>query len=245
MTDAYQRVYDGQAEAYDRLVAAEDCEGRILPALAAVHPLAGARVAEVGVGTGRLTRLLVDGGARTIVGVERAPAMLAVARRHLRARAPHGSGCAWQLAVGDARALPLRAGAVDLALAGWVFGHTTRWHPDSWRRRVASCLAEFDRVTRSGGTEVLLETLGTGTERCEPPSPELGAYYTYLEQEHGFERVELRTDYRFESAAGAAEACGFFFGETIAARILERGWARVPEWTGLWWRERRRPERSR
>ena len=28
----------------------------------------------------------------------------------------------------------------------------------------------------------------------------------------------------------------FFFGPELSERTCENGWARVPEWTGIWWR---------
>ena len=238
MTDHFQKIYRDQAEAYDRMVAFEDCEDRLLPAIDAVQPLEGARVAEIGVGTGRLTRLFVRGGASFVLGLDPAPAMLAVAREHMERCAPAGAACAWQLAVGTADHIPLPDAAVNLTVAGWVFGHATAWTPDRWRQELDAGLAEARRVTRPGGALILFETLGTGSESPAPPTPELAALYAHLEQERGFERRTLRTDYQFPDPEAAAEACGFFFGEPLVARIRENGWARVPEWTGLWWRRR-------
>jgi hypothetical protein len=43
----------------------------------------------------------------------------------------------------------------------------------------------------------------------------------------------IATDYQFAGVDEAAEICGWFFGEAMAATIRARGWARVPEWTGL------------
>lgn len=238
MQDHYQRIYSDSADAYDRLVNAEDCEDRLLPALESICPLEGARVVEIGVGTGRLTRLFVRGGAKSVIGVEPSPAMLAVARRHLTACAPPGSPCTWRLETGDSSRLPVPDGDADLTIAGWVFGHMTAWSPGTWREFIADALAEADRVTRRGGHEIILETLGTGAEAAGPPNQDLADYYSELETKFHFRRQEIRTDYQFASPDEAAQTCGFFFGEEMAARIRARGWARVPEWTGLWSRAR-------
>ena len=58
----YEAIYDHQADAYDRMVRAEDCEGNLLRALAALVELDGARALEVGVGTGRIDRELARRG---------------------------------------------------------------------------------------------------------------------------------------------------------------------------------------
>ena len=231
----FDRIYAHHAEEYDALVAAEDCDQRLLPALEAIAPLAGATVLEVGVGTGRVTRLLVSKGAR-VVGLEWVAAMLAVARRHA-GRLPPGR-C--ELIRADARALPVRSGWADVALAGWVFGHLRSWQPERWRDEVARGLGELDRALRPGGTLILIETLGTGEERPSPPSAALAEYYAWLEQAQGMRSTSLRTDYRFADVETAARATGLFFGEAFAARVRRESWARVPECTGLWWRPARR-----
>lgn len=227
----FHRIYERHAGEYDAMVAAEDCDGHLLPALQAIVPLAGAAVLEVGAGTGRVTRLLLEAGAR-VVGTEPAPAMLAVARRHT-AREP-AARCA--LLGADALALPVRAGWADVAIAGWALGHLRAWHGDAWRETIGRALAGMERALRPGGTLIVIETLGTGEERPRPPSAALAEYYAWLEGAQGMRAVSIRTDYRFADAPAAARATGFFFGEEFAARVLERHWARIPECTGLWWR---------
>ncbi|MCA9969073.1 MAG: hypothetical protein KC425_02605, partial [Anaerolineales bacterium] len=60
----WQTLYTNHADLYAQLVAHEDVNGRLLPALQAVHPLRGAAVVEFGAGTGRVTRLLAPLAAR-------------------------------------------------------------------------------------------------------------------------------------------------------------------------------------
>ncbi|HWN66515.1 MAG TPA: class I SAM-dependent methyltransferase [Haliangium sp.] len=221
----YHEIYAHHAAAYDELVAAEDCDGNLLPALARVMPVTG-RVVEVGAGTGRLTRLLARAGA-TVVATEPAAAMLAVGRQRLGELA----NVSWHQT--PAHALPVADGWADAGIAGWVFGHFREWMPAGWEAELAQALAELGRVVRRGGTLVIIETLGTGQVEPAPPTPGLAEYYAWLEA-RGFVRAAIRTDYVFDSVDEAARVTGFFFGEAFAARVREQGWTRVPECTGIW-----------
>jgi ubiquinone/menaquinone biosynthesis C-methylase UbiE len=228
-------IYAHHAAEYDALVSAEDVDRRLLPAIAAVAPLAGARVIEAGAGTGRITRQLVAAGAR-VVGVDASSAMLDVARAHLEVAAPRD---AWDLHCADARALPVPSGWANLGVAGWVFGHFRLWMPEGWRTEIAAALAEMDRALAPGGALVVVETLGTGREEPEPPSPALAEYYAWLEQDQGMTRAWIRTDYEFPDAATAARVTGFFFGEAFGERVIREGRRRIPECTGVWSRRAR------
>ncbi len=218
MSDRYQAIYRERAEDYDRLIAAEDAGGQLLPAIEQVAPRLD-RVLDVGAGTGRISRMLAARGAE-VVAIDRAPAMLAVARRHVDAL----------LVVADAAALPIASGWASAAIAGWVLGHQRSWNAQGWRSSIARCLDEMARVLRPDGVSIVIETLGTGVDTPRV-SRELAEYHRWLEEERGFARRELRTDYRFASEDEARALCGFFFGDSVAV-----GGARVPECTGLWWR---------
>lgn len=226
----YQNIYTNHANEYDALVQAEDSDGNLVPAIDAIRPLSGAAVLEVGIGTGRIGRAVIERVGR-LVGVDRAPAMLEIARRHL-ASLPEAAP--WELHCADARDLPVPSGWADVAIAGWVFGHFRSWMPEDWREQVSQALREMRRALRPGGALVVIETLGTGSEEPRPPSPELAQYFAWLESEQGLERRALRTDYLFPDVETAAATTGAFFGEEFAARVRREGWRRVPECTGIW-----------
>lgn len=228
---SFEEIYTSHADAYDALVECEDYQGRLLPTLAGLAPLDGARVVELGAGTGRLTRLVLP-LVRSIRAFDRSPAMLGVARSRLEA-AGHGD---WGLGVADNKRLPVADDVAEVALAGWTFGHALDWHPDTWRAEIGAGLDEMARVLRPGGTAIVLETMSTGTTKAAPPTEGLATYYRWLETERGFLGTVIRTDYRFESLDAADRSIRFFFGDELADRVRRDRRLIVPESTGIWTR---------
>ncbi|UJR84697.1 class I SAM-dependent methyltransferase [Sandaracinus amylolyticus] len=230
--DEKQRaIYRDAADAYDRLVRAEDADGALPRALAELAVVRGARALDVGSGTGRVARVLLELGAREVVGVDRAPAMLEVAARSLPADRV-------RLIEADARALDLASiggeGSFDLATAGWCFGHFRHWMPDGWRDEVGRALDAMERAVAPGGALVVIETLGTG--HTEPRHHDALEEYFALLEARGYARRWIRTDYAFATSDEAAEVLGAFFSEALVAQIRDQRLARVPECTGIWHR---------
>jgi SAM-dependent methyltransferase len=222
----HRDFYAARADDYERLVSAEDAGGALGPALGALLPLDGARVIEIGAGTGRLTELLLERGA-CVVACEPAAAMREVARRRLASdRLELRAEGVEDLVVGDAR--------FDLAIAGWVLGHFVEWHAPRGLEVIGAALDRMTAALRPGGVLAVIETLGTGETEPRPPTPGLAAYYAWLEQERGLSRTVLVTDYAFADVETAATVTGAFFGQDFAARVRRERWARVPERTGLW-----------
>ncbi len=227
----YAAVYRDHAAAYDELVAAEDVDNN-LGAWLAQRVNGSTQAIDIGAGTGRVTRALLELGA-TVRASDREAAMIDVARQRLSDYPAERL----TLGVADAGSLPYSDGSADFVIAGWVYGHFRSWMPDDWRDAVGAALSEMRRVAAAGATLVIIETQGTGV--TEPRvSESLDEYFAWLESEHGFERTTIRTDYLFDSVEQAATRCGFFFGEAMAERIRSNGWARVPEFTGVWSRTR-------
>lgn len=228
----FATIYAQHADQYDQLVSREDYQGNLLRAFRRIRPLPGMHVAELGAGTGRLTRLLAP-WVRTIHASDGSAHMLAFAKQHLAALAIGNV----TLTVADNAALPLAKDCVDIALAGWSFGHTTSWDPERWQLRIGAALNEMQRVLKPAGTAIIIETLGTGQTEPAPPNQSLANYYQWLEQDLGWQHMWIRTDYRFHSQHEADQLTGFFFGSPARTYPAPGGRVTVPECTGIWWRK--------
>lgn len=226
MADHFVQIYAEHGSRYHELIAAEDVEGNLLQALKQATDLGGKRVLDLGSGTGRIPWLLNEVDCE-IVSLELYRDMLREQKKHL------GDRSGRYLAQGDLRELPLAGQWADLATAGWAIGHFCGWYGEHWKREAARALGEIKRAVKAEGTLMIFETMGTGTDAAGPPTPALTEYYAWLE-EQGFKGQVISTDYDFGSVARAADLCGFFFGEELEAKVRERAWSRVPEWTGIW-----------
>jgi ubiquinone/menaquinone biosynthesis C-methylase UbiE len=113
-----------------------------------------AHILDVGCGPGVSALEMLRAGSDRVVGLDLSAAMIARARRH-RARGLEGARL--ELLRGDALALPFADGTFDA-----VTGHSVLYLlPDRVRG-----LAEMHRVSRPGGTLVLLEpAAGDGARR--------------------------------------------------------------------------------
>ena len=226
--DHFKHIYTSRAIEYHRMIAAEDVDGQLGALLRQVAPWAGKRVLDLGTGTGRLP-LLMAGEAASVVGVDLHWDML---RENTAQRARVGG--AWPLAQADMRALPFPSGSAEVVTAGWAIGHLRGWHADDWQTHIGQVLREMERVAMAGGRLVIMETMTTGSLTPAPPTEGLAEYYAWLENEWGYTGHVIQTDYDFGSVDAAVAQTEFFFGAELAGAIRERGWSRLPEWTGVW-----------
>jgi demethylmenaquinone methyltransferase / 2-methoxy-6-polyprenyl-1,4-benzoquinol methylase len=116
---------------------------RFLVSRLAVRP--GARVLDVATGTGAVALELVRQHGCSVVGIDRSPEMLAVARRRV---ADRGLGASIELHEGRAEKLPFADGSFD----GLTVTYLLRYVDDP-----AATIGELARVLRPGGTMAMLD----------------------------------------------------------------------------------------
>ncbi len=227
---AREEIYRHHAVQYDELVNAEDHDGNLWPALRRLAGWDDAMVLEAGVGTGRVTRLYID-GVRQVTCCDRSLHMLEFARSALR---EHRDKIRFVEA--ENLDLPQLDDPVDVFIEGWSFGHAVSGCKSRAAVEEAAGLLVRNAAQNLApdGAIILVETQGTNTDASGPPSPNLRTFYEMLEKEHGFSLELISTDYAFSSVDEAARVMGFFFGEAMGASVRKRGATIVPEWTGIW-----------
>ncbi len=226
--DHFINIYTHHADKYHQLILPEDVDGNLLPALQKVSPLAGKRILDLGTGTGRLPLLLGEQAAQ-MVCLDLHWDMLRENRQQRRKKDGR-----WGLVQGDMRLLPFPTDWAQVVTAGWALGHFTGWYADEWQTQAKPVLQEMHRVAAPSGVIIIIETLTTGSLTPAPPTEWLAQYYGWLEHEWGFTRQEISTDLQFASVDEAVAQTEFFFGPELTAKIQDQGWARLPEWTGVW-----------
>jgi SAM-dependent methyltransferase len=130
----------------------------------ALAPAPGARVADVGAGTGKLTRALAAGGY-DVAAVEPLPGL----RERLRAAVPDV-----EVLAGTAEALPLPDASVDAVVCADAF----HWFDGP------AAVTEFARVIRPGGGLALLWNVEEDLSDAPPWRVELHDFIEQLRPEH-------------------------------------------------------------
>lgn len=222
-------IYTNEGFRYQALVAQEDYQRNLLPAIRQICTLEGQTILELGAGTGRLSVLFAP-FARCILGTDISYHMLSIGQDLLRSSGFEN----WDLSLATHTALPFRNGFADLVIAGWSFCYAALNRGENWLLALEAALAEVNRVLHPGGTVILIESQGTGYITPHTPAV-LADYLAYLNT-CGFESTWIRTDYCFKDRREAEELTRFFFGsEPLPMWETSQG-VIVPECTGLWWR---------
>ena len=180
---------------------ASDRAGVIDAAIDALHPLAGADLLDIGSGTGFHLSRFAARGAR-VVGVEPHLPLVARARTRLSDAVPSApaagapSGHPASVVAGDAEALPLADGSIDVAHARWAYFFGAGCEPG---------LVEVQRVLRRGGLAVVVDndatrsTFGSWFRRAYP-AYDPAAVQRFWDRQ-GFTTERLTISWTFERRA--------------------------------------------
>ncbi|MGG4345842.1 class I SAM-dependent methyltransferase [Paenibacillus lautus] len=225
---AIEEIYGKQAEAYESMVSRQPDLSEILHG---IRPYEGLDVLDLGAGSGRLSMLLA-GDVRSLICTDIAQPMLDILNDKLSEASDSRN---WTTVVADHRSLPIDSSSVDLIVSGWSISYLADSSHDDWRENLELVMTELQRVLRPGGTILILETMGTGTETPNPPDF-LTGYYAQLEHRYGFSHQWIRTDYVFDTVEEAQRNTEFFFGQELTDKIIANQWSTVPECAGIWWK---------
>jgi SAM-dependent methyltransferase len=206
---------------------AADRSGVIESAMARMHPFAGARLLDIGCGTGFHLPRFAELGA-SVVGVEPHPPLAALARKRLRDNDIRSAA----VLVASAEALPLANSSVDVAHARWAYFFGAGSEPG---------LAELDRVMRPGGTAYVIDNDATRSSfgawfRDAYPTYDARAVERFW-QRRGWNCEPLTIRWDFERRTDFEAVVAIEFPAAAAERIVAgHPGAGVDYAVNLWWR---------
>ncbi len=196
-------VYELENRAADRAGVLED-------AIDALHPWGGAKVLDIGCGSGFHLPRLAARGAR-VVGVEPRLPLVDRARRRL-------ASLGWPAAVlgGEAEALPLRDSSVDVMHARWAYFFGAGCEPG---------LAEARRVLRPGGTLCIIDndatrtTFGSWFRRAYPAYDDVAVQRFWDRQ--GFATERLTIEWTFDGREDLEAVVRIELPPAVADAVLD------------------------
>jgi SAM-dependent methyltransferase len=215
-------AFDRAADTYDETRGFPPGVGDLVADSAAGALRAGARVLDVGIGTGRIAKPLLARGI-AVTGLDLSPKMMRRLLETLPPGAPHPP-----LAEGDAAWLPFVAGVFDAALSVHVFHLIAHWQ---------EALAETRRVLKPDGF------LLTGYEWRPPDSPGMRLFEKWrgIVRARGWEAQSTPGARDFDDVKAALLASGaamdeWAVGEWQTTRTLARHIETIEHrtWSSTW-----------
>ncbi|WGL52901.1 class I SAM-dependent methyltransferase [Nocardioides sp. BP30] len=187
---------------------AADPDGRLWSRIRSIAAWDGRDVLDLGCGTGFHLPAFAE-TARSVVGVEPHPDLVALARRRTR-RLGHV-----EVRWGTAQAIPLPDACVDVVHVRWAYFFGPGSEPG---------LAELDRVVRRGGTALVIDNDATRSTfgrwfRRGYPDLDPGAVERFWSM-HGWERDSVDMGWRFLDRADLEAVVRIEFAPSAAEAIL-------------------------
>ena len=205
-----------------------DRDGLIESAIDSLHPLAGARVLDVGCGTGFHLPRFVGLGARQVVGLEPHAPLAAVAAERIRNAALDDRA---RVAIASAESVPLPDASVDVLHARWAYFFGAGCEPG---------LAEARRVLAPGGVGCVIDndatrsTFGGWFRRSHPAYDPVAVERFWRRQ--AFDRMPLTVAWTHRTRGDLEAVVRIEFAPDEADRILaEHEGTSVDYAVNLWW----------
>ncbi len=225
-----QEIYERYAIEYNELVSHEDYEGNLKKSLYEITSWQGKVVLETGIGTGRITELYID-DASFVYGYDRSPHMVDYARKKF-----YNKKDKIKIETADHLDLPLNNHPIDTFIEGWSLGHLVIENSKDIPAITKLINETINKIFRKNGISIIIETLGTNVEEGSYDNPVLNRFYKLLEEEYGYTRKVIRTDYSFNNVEEASRIMGFFFGQDMGNKVRNKKETIIPEYTGIWFK---------
>ena len=212
-------------EIYELENRAVDQDQHVEAAMRSVLDWSGMDLLDLGCGTGfHLPRWACD--ARSVIGVEPNPALVAIARRRTRRLGN------LRVLQGMAQEVPLPDASVDVVQARWAYFFGPGCEPG---------LTELARVVRRGGAAFVVDndatrsTFGRWFRRGYPSvAPEAVERFW---SSHGWTRTALDVEWRFDRREDLEAVVGIEFTPELAGEIVAEHEGLVVDYAvNLWWR---------
>jgi len=210
------------ARLYDRLRAYDGATQTALKIIDGLRDLRGAKVVELGAGTGALTVHLAKHASR-VHAFDKSKFMIAVAREKVSLLCL--SNCSVGLA--DHRCIPLPNASADIVVAAWTLASLVyESSEEAWTEELDNVIREMGRLVRAGGVLVAL---------C-PVDPGPRDYLARLETTHRFCHTIFESSWRFPTIVEARDVIQFFFSEGTWKEYRSRWPQDFVTLGGVWWR---------
>ncbi len=231
----YKYIFNNQSEKYDELVSKEDYENNLLKTLTEITSFSKKNIIEFGAGTGRLTFKLSN-IAKTIFAMDISQSMLNTAIKKMKENNIKNV----EFVQSDSLTLPKIKKKYDIGIEGWSFFaivafSKNNWEENNFKTIINKLVHNMIISTKRNSKLILIETLGTFEKK--PNVPDIFSdIYSYLENEIGFKKKVIRTDYKFDTVEESADLMPFFFGEEYREIIFKEKMRIIPKCTGIWYK---------
>jgi SAM-dependent methyltransferase len=227
-----QEIYQKYSYEYDELISHEDYNNNLKIWLESNIDFNQKKVLEYGAGTGRITKLYID-KVNHAYCLDRSSHMLERCKDNLN---DFNHKITYTLSDNDQAINGTTL--FDIIIEGWSFGHTIIENKNNMKACIKKIISNCESMLDANGSMVFIETLGSNVEFAEAPSDNLNLFYSTLENEYGFKRDVIRTDYRFKDVDEAFRIFSFFFGYEMGNKIKNKVEPIVKEFTGIWYKKK-------